>query len=87
VGGILITHLDRRTVHSQTIANQVRQTLSPYYHVFETTIPINVDLANASAARCSVLAHAPTSTGARAYREMAAEMLAKKEAKGDQAQS
>ena len=96
VGGILITHLDRRTVHSQTIANQVRQTLSPYYHVFETTIPINVDLANASAARCSVLAHAPTSSGARAYRELAVEMLARpvprppdaeKETKGDQAQS
>ena len=96
VGGILITHLDRRTVHSQTIANQVRQTLSPYYNVFETTIPINVDLANASAARCSVLAHAPASSGARAYRELAAEMLAGpvlhqpdagKEARGDQAQS
>jgi len=96
VGGILITHLDRRTLHSQTIANQVRQTLSPYYHVFDTTIPINVDLANASAARCSVLAYAPASSGARAYRDLAAEMLAGpvlhqpdagKETKGDQAQS
>ena len=96
VGGILITHLDRRTLHSQTISSQVRQTLSPYYRVFETMIPINVDLANATAARCSVLAYAPTSTGARAYRALAAEMLAGpvlhqpdagKEAKGDQAQS
>jgi chromosome partitioning protein len=87
VGGILITHLDRRTVHSQTIANQVRQELSRHYRVFETTIPINVDLVNASAARCSVLAHAPSSTGARAYRALAAEMMASKEAKGDQAQS
>jgi len=96
VGGILITHLDRRTVHSQTIATQVRQALSRYYNVFQTTIPINVDLANASAARCSVLAHAPTSSGARAYRELAVEMLARpvprppdaeKETKGDQAQS
>jgi chromosome partitioning protein len=87
VGGILITHLDRRTVHSQTIANQVRQALSRHYRVFETTIPINVDLVNASAARRSVLAHAPTSTGARAYRALAAEMMAGKEAKGDEAQS
>jgi len=94
VGGILITHLDRRTVHSQTIANQVRQALSSHYYVFETTIPINVDLVNASAARCSVLTHAPSSTGARAYRALAAEMLTRpvlrrpateKEAKGDQA--
>ncbi len=75
VGGILITHLDRRTLHSQTIASQVRQALSPYYRVFETTIPINVDLVNASAERCSVLAHAPTSSGARAYRALASEML------------
>ena len=75
VGGILITHLDRRTVHSQTIASQVRQALSPYYNVFDTTIPINVDLVNASAERCSVLAHAPASSGARAYRALAAEML------------
>jgi chromosome partitioning protein len=96
VGGILITHLDRRTVHSQTIANQVRQALSRYYRVFDTTIPINVDLANASAARCSVLAYAPASSGARAYRDLAAEMLANpvqpqpdagKEEKGDQATS
>jgi len=64
--------------------------------VFDTTIPINVDLANASAARCSVLAYAPASSGARAYRDLAAEMLAGpvlhqtdagKETKGDQAQS
>lgn len=75
VGGILITHLDRRTVHSQTIANQVRQALSRYYRVFDTTIPINVDLVNASAERCSVLAHAPASSGARAYRALAAEIL------------
>ena len=74
VGGILITHLDRRTVHSQTIAAQVRQALSQYYHVFETMIPINVDLANAAAARCSVLANAPNSTGAKAYRALAAEI-------------
>jgi chromosome partitioning protein len=76
VGGILITHLDRRTVHSQTIALQVRQALSRYYHVFETMIPINVDLPNAAAAGCSVLIHAPASTGARAYRALAAEILA-----------
>ena len=76
VGGILITHLDRRTVHSQTIALQVRQALSRYYHVCETMVPINVDLPNAAAARCSVLAHAPLSSGARAYRALAAEILA-----------
>ena len=75
VGGILITHLDRRTVHSQTIATQVRQTLSQYYRVFETMIPINVDLPNAAAARCSVLAYAPGSAGAKAYRALAAEIL------------
>jgi chromosome partitioning protein len=74
VGGILITHLDRRTVHSQTIATQVRQALSQYYHVFQIMIPINVDLANAAAAKCSVLAYAPTSTGAKAYRALAAEV-------------
>lgn len=74
VGGILITHLDRRTVHSQTIASQVRQALSRYYYVFQTMVPINVDLANAAADRCSVLAHAPNSSGARAYRALAVEM-------------
>ncbi len=77
VGGILITHLDRRTVHSQTIATQVRQALSPYYYIFQTMIPINVDLANAAAAQCSVLSHAPSSTGARAYRALAAEVRAR----------
>lgn len=74
VGGILITHLDRRTVHSQTIATQVRQALSQHYRVFDTMVPINVDLPNAAAARCSVLAYAPNSAGARAYRALAAEV-------------
>jgi len=74
VAGILITHLDRRTSHSRTVASQVRQALSKHYRVFQVMVPINVDLPNAAAARCSVLAHSSQSTGAKAYRALAQEI-------------
>ena len=74
VRGVLLTMLDRRTVHSQQVANVVRSTISRKIPVFETEIPQNVDLADAAAAGKSVLLYASRSRGASAYRKLAKEL-------------
>ena len=74
--GVLITRLDQRTTHSRQIAVEAREALANRVRVFETEIPVNVDLADASAAGVTVLRHAPNSRGAQAYRKLAQEMEA-----------
>jgi chromosome partitioning protein len=74
VRGVLLTMVDRRTVHSQQVVNVARSTISRKIPVFETEIPQNVDLADAAAAGKSVLLYAPRSRGALAYRKLAEEL-------------
>lgn len=72
--GVLITRVDLRTVHSRQIATEARKALEKRVRVFETEIPINVDLADASAAGVSITRYAPNSRGAEAYRQLAKEI-------------
>ena len=74
VGGVLLTMVDRRTVHSQQVVDVARGTIARKIPVFETEIPQNVDLADAAAAGKSVLLYAPRSRGALAYRKLAEEL-------------
>jgi chromosome partitioning protein len=74
VRGVLLTMVDRRTVHSQQVAEVARSTIGRKIPVFETEIPQNVDLADATAAGKSVLLYAPRSRGALAYRKLAEEL-------------
>jgi chromosome partitioning protein len=74
VGGVLLTMVDRRTIHSQQVVDVARSTMSRKIPVFETEIPQNVDLADATAAGKSVLLYAPRSRGALAYRKLAEEL-------------
>ncbi len=74
--GVLITQVDQRTIHSRQIAMEAREALAKRVRVFETEIPINVDLADASAAGVTVLRYAPNSRGAKAYRQLAQEIEA-----------
>lgn len=74
VRGVLLTMVDRRTVHSQQVVDVARSTISRKIPVFETEIPQNVDLADAAAAGKSVLLYAPHSRGALAYRKLAEEL-------------
>jgi chromosome partitioning protein len=74
VRGVLLTMVDRRTVHSQQVVDVARSTISRKIPVFEAEIPQNVDLADAAAAGTSVLLYAPRSRGARAYRKLAEEL-------------
>lgn len=72
--GIIITKVDTRTRHSRDVVAQVSKALTGSIPVFDTSIPTNVDLADASAAGVSVLAYAPRSRGAKAYRDLAGEI-------------
>jgi len=72
--GVLITRVDQRTVHSRQIATEARKALEKRVRVFETEIPVNVDLADASAAGVSVIRYAQDSRGAQAYRQLAREI-------------
>ena len=73
--GVLITRVDRRTAHSQQIAAEARAAVSRRVRVFETEVPTNVDLADASAAGQCVTLYAPYSRGAQAYRQLAEEIV------------
>jgi len=72
--GVLITRVDQRTVHSRQIAAEARAALGERVRVFETEVPVNVDLSDATAAGVSILRYAPRSRGAQAYRRLAAEV-------------
>jgi chromosome partitioning protein len=72
--GVLITRVDQRTVHSRQIAAEARKALEQRVRVFETEIPVNVDLSDATAAGMSVFRYAPKSRGSLAYQQLAAEV-------------
>jgi chromosome partitioning protein len=72
--GVLIARVDRRTTHSQMIATEARKVVSKRVRVFETEVPANVDLADASAAGVCITHFSPQSRGAEAYRRLAREV-------------
>jgi len=72
--GVLITRVDQRTTHSRQIAAEAREALGERVRVFETEIPINVDLSDATAAGVSIFRYAPKSRGSQAYQRLAAEV-------------
>jgi chromosome partitioning protein len=74
VRGVLLTMVDQRTIHSRQVVDVARSTIGRKIPVFETEIPQNVDLADATAAGKSVLLYAPRSRGALAYRKLAEEL-------------
>lgn len=72
--GILLTRVDSRNL---TLNKSVRDQLetNAKAHLFETTITINTDLAKAQMEGKPVLAYSASSSGARNYRDLAAEVL------------
>ena len=73
VAGVLAVMFDRRT----SIAYRVRRELERYFSdtLFDTVIPMNVDINNAQTAGVPVIHHSPDSKGARAYQRLAREIL------------
>jgi chromosome partitioning protein len=71
--GLVLTMYDRRTLISREVGEKVRDEANE--RVFTTVIPINVRLAEAPSHHKSIFEYDPSSTGAKAYRELAKEIL------------
>jgi chromosome partitioning protein len=75
IGGIAVTMIDRRTSVNQVVEDAVRQQYGDL--VFKAVIPFNVKLVEAPAAGQPISVYAPGSSGARAYHELAQEVVAR----------
>lgn len=74
--GEVVTLFDRRNKLCHDVEQQLRQVFGD--EVFRTVIPRNVRLAEAPSYGQSVLTYAPGSLGARAYLELAMELLSRR---------
>jgi chromosome partitioning protein len=74
IEGLLLTMYDRRNNLSQQVENDARSNLGDL--VYKTVIPRNVRVSEAPSFSMPVLSYDSTSKGARAYRDLANEILA-----------
>lgn len=75
IEGVLLTMYDRRNNLSQQVEQDARTNLGDL--VFDTVIPRNVRVSEAPSYALPVLAYDSNSQGARAYRDLALELLRK----------
>ena len=73
--GILATKFDPRTLHSREVVARVEEAFGS--RLLHTVISRTVKFPDASVAAESILAYAPTSAGAAAYRQLARELIAR----------
>jgi chromosome partitioning protein len=73
--GILATKYDSRTLHSREVVARVAEAFGS--RLLHTVISRTVKFPDASVAAESILAYAPTSAGAEAYRQLARELIAR----------
>ena len=78
---LLITHVDKRTLASRTIVDQIHKTF-PQEQIFETSIPVNTSFEKAEAASKTIFQYDPACPGAKAFRSLAGELLTLFEAGG-----
>ena len=75
IEGVALTMVDRRTSLAQQVEADARENLGTL--VFQTVIPRNVRLSEAPSHAQSVLDYDPSSSGAAAYRALAAELMSR----------
>lgn len=75
ISGILITMFDGRTTLSKEVSEQLKTHFKS--NLFTTVIPRNVSLAEAPSHGKPIAEYAPSSSGAKAYKALAAELLKK----------
>ncbi len=75
ISSVLLTMFDRRTGLSQEVADEVRR---HFPQAFETMIPRNVRLSEAPSFGKTVFEYDASSRGARAYRDLATELEARR---------
>ena len=79
IEGVVLTMFDRRNNLSQQVEADARENLGDL--VFKTVIPRNVRLSEAPSFAMPVLEYDPNSKGSRAYMQLAAEVLRRRESK------
>jgi chromosome partitioning protein len=72
LAGVFLVQMDRTAV-SRDFEREIREALGDL--VYETTIPTSVKFREAEARRASIIAHAPKSPGAVAYRALTLEVM------------
>ena len=77
IEGVLLTMVDARNRLARQVESDARETLGEL--VFETMIPRNVRISEAPSFAQSVLDYDPRSRGSKAYRDLAAEILKRRE--------
>lgn len=75
LSGILPTIVDERTNFTKDILTIIHETYDKHLSVFPTSIPRGVKAAEATATGQSIFAYAPKSTVAKAYKELADQVL------------
>ena len=73
--GILFTMTNTRTLHTREVIEVTKRAFGERIRVFDITIPVSVRFKEAPAAGMTILTYAPTSDGAEAYRQIAAEVM------------
>jgi len=73
--GVVLTMFDARTTLSADVSSEVRRHLGD--QVFESVVPRSVRLAEAPSYGRPIALYSPTSRGAQAYSDLAAELLAR----------
>lgn len=76
--GILATLYDKRTLHAQEVLEILKEQFGEKF--LPVVIKRTIRFAEAPIVRRSILSYAPTSEGARAYRELAKEVIQRAEA-------
>ena len=76
--GVVITMHDERTRLAQDVERQLRDHFAEL--MFRTVIPRSIRVAEAPGFGLPVIAHAPSSRGSTAYRELALELAEREEA-------
>lgn len=75
VEGVLLTLVDGRTNMAKETASAIRDTFGSHLRIFNTSIPMGVKAAEASAEGMSILKYAPSSPVAEAYKDFSKEVI------------
>ena len=75
IAGILFTMTSSRTLHSKEVMGVTRRAFGDRIKIFDAIIPTSVRFKEAPAAGKSILAYAPRSDGASAYRLLTKEVM------------
>ncbi|MDA0836997.1 MAG: ParA family protein [Planctomycetota bacterium] len=73
IGGVIITFYEKRVKMSQEVLERVRSFFKTL--VFQSVIPRTIKLDEAASYHQTIFDYSPRSTGARAYRNLAAEVI------------